>query len=444
MSAGIAAGTWLVGGAILGGAYLGAEASKDAASQSAGASDRSAQLQNEQYLQSRQDLSPYREAAVGEEIWNYDQDAFDRDLAAWEQVQSGTLPGGALPAALIQQLRTSPKPTLENYKTDVSGYTGGALNTLADYGPSRVSEGDYIPASDIPEYQRSVIGDLPAIDQRVSDFGYSGDIPQFNVQGDIPEFDSTQFDIYKDPSYEWRKEEMLRGLDRTAGATGKVTSGNRLEAIMDRTGEMASQEYGAARDRMVQDYGIRRENEATQYGRDVYGYGEGRKREADIYGRAAGEYGLTRGAEDARYGRGVDEYGRTYGRDVDQYGRDLTAYNAATSREGQLYGRGVDAYGRAYGAEGDYLNRLAALSNIGQTATNTGVNAGASAARTGGAAITAAGQTRAAGTLGQTAAYTGAIGDLTSLYAMNQYGQPPPIQNYYNNYGPYEPMQPGF
>jgi len=446
MSAGMTAGTWLVGASILGSAYIGSEASKDAAGQSAAASDRSAQLQYEQYLQSRQDLAPYREAAVGEEVYTpysealaaYDKERMDTWNALGEQYPDDY---AKREATFWQWEANNPSPTGD----ELEGYTGGALNTLSNYGRSRVLEGDYIPQSDIPEYQGSTIGQMPAIDQTVSDFGYTGDIPQFNVQGDIPEFDSTQFDIYKDPSYDWRVAEQERGINRAAAGMGQVTSGNRLEEIMKRSGEMASQEYGAARDRMVQDYGIRRENEATQYGRDVYGYGEDRRREADIYGRATGEYGLTRGAEDARYGRGADEYGRVYGRDIDQYGRDLTSYNAATSREGQLYGRGVDAYGRAYGAEGDYLNRLAALSNIGQTATNTTTGAGGTYAANAGNAITAQGQAQAAGTIGQANAIAGGVGDLTSLYAMSKYGQPPPMQNYYDNFSQYGPVPyPGY
>jgi hypothetical protein len=111
-----------------------------------------------------------------------------------------------------------------------------------------------------------------------------------------------------------------------------------------------------------------------------------------------------------------------------RYGRDVTAYNAASQREALGYGRGVDAYGRAYGEEGDYLNRLSNLSNVGQTAATNMAGMGANAANTMGANIIAGGGARAAGQLGQTAAWTGALGDLTSLgtqYLMNQ-----PPQNY--------------
>lgn len=475
--------TWgavAIGGATLVGGYMAGEASKDAADTSAAAADRSAQLQYDQYLQGRQDLAPYREVAVGRELRS-GQDAYDNAMRYWEAEQqslNNDFYTGKIDYTTWVNAQKTPAPDINDYNVDeVTGYTGGALNTLADYGRSQVAPGDYIPGTSIPTYQGSQIGQMPSIrrdqptfDPRssipqmdvtgdVSRFDYQGDIPKFDVTGDIPEFDSTQFDIYKDPSYEWRKGEMLRGIDRTAGATGKITSGNRMEEIMERTGEMASQEYGAARDRMVQDYGLRRAAETEQYGRDVFGYGEDRQREADLYGRATGEYGLQRGVEQElygrdiygyergygaeadlygrgltefdiarqqealRYGRDVDEYGRAYARDVDQYGRDLTGYNALVSQEAGMYGRGVDAYGRAYGEEADYLNRLANLSNIGQAATSQGVTAGTQAGYYGGQAIQAAGQAQAAGTLGQSAAYTGALGDLTSLYTMSQYPQ---------------------
>lgn len=278
MSAGIAAGTWLLGGALVGSAVIGAKGAKAGAQAGADSATAAAQLSWDQYVQSRQDLSPYREVAVGKEILDE--------------------------------------------KGNVTGYTGGSLNTLAGYGPSQVNEANYIPPSAIPE------------------------------------FDSTQFDIYKDPSYEWRAGEQERGINRNMAGMGKVTSGNRLEEIMKRSGEMASQEYSAAHGRMINDYNIRRANEATGYA------------------------------------------------------------------------RGVDSYGRAVGREGDYLNRLASLSNIGQTSTQAGAGYGATAAANAGNATIAAGQAAAAGQVGQANAWSGAIGDLTSLYAMNKYGGSP-----YTNYG---------
>ena len=334
-------------GTLIGGA-LSAKGSRDAASSAAGAADRAAQLEYEQYLQSRQDLSPYRQVATGDEILD---------------------PDG-----------------------NVIGYTGGALNTLAGYGPSRVDPSGFLPQTEIPWWQGSQVGELP------------------DVQGQIPEFDSTQFDIYKDPSYDWRVEEQMRGIDRGAAASGQVASGNRLEALMKRSGEMASQEYGAARDRMLQDYGIDRSNALTQYGFDV------------------------------------DAYNRALGLDQEQYGRDLTTYNADLAREQGMYNRGLGEYGLYSGIEGDYLNRLASLSNIGQTATNRTGALGAMSAQGQANQIANAGAYQAGGQLGQANAWGSVVGQLGNLggqYFQSQ--QMPYTPNSYNpaggNYSPV-PQQP--
>ena len=390
-----------IGGATLVSSAYGAKSAKDAAQSSADAAGRSGDLQYQQYLQSRQDLSPYRQVATGggPEYQNLTNDMYGLAETWRQQVNSNTDPAvkkGMADAfgvadynditdemfveAMLDPSKQNQHPYWNNlkqqYGPQISGLERersqfdpqgtGALQELADYGRSRVLPGDYLPDTEIPQYQRSVIGDIPS---------------------NVPEFDSTQFDIYKDPSYEWRKGEMERGVNRAAAGMGQVTSDNRLEAIMDRGGKMASQEYKDAYGRMLTDYGVRRENEATRYG-------------------------------------------RAYAQDQDQYGRDLTAYNADVARESGMYGRGASLFGLDYGAESDYLNRLASLSNIGQTATNTGIQAGSAAATNRGNALMAAGQAQAAGSLGRANAITGGIGDLTSLYAMSKYGSSP-----YSNYG---------
>lgn len=107
--------------AIGGSALLGASAAKSAASTQAGAADRAAQLQNEQFQQTREDLAPYRAAgqtalnALTPLATNYQkfgmgqfqqdpgyafrlsegQKALDRQAAA----RGGLISGGALKAA---------------------------------------------------------------------------------------------------------------------------------------------------------------------------------------------------------------------------------------------------------------------------------------------------------------------------------------------------------
>lgn len=484
-------------GSIAGG-YLGAEGAKDAAKTSAAASDRAAELSNQQYMQSRQDLQPYRDVAVGQEIYGIDEDAYAAARKAdmeWQMERRNlTAKHGYDKANSMMPPR--PVTNRESFQTDeVTGYTGGALNTLAEYGRSREDPNSYIPESDIPQYD-NYVNNLPRINSNIPQFDVGGAPPEWNSRGNIPEFDVTGnqpgfdvqgnipdfnvqgnqpeysqlTDITQDPSYQFRKEEQERAINRNMAGMGKTMSGNRLEELMARGGDLASQEYAAADARNVRDYDINREREDAGYGRDLTAYGEARANEAARYNRGVGEYDINRLAEQEGYGRnltGYDvnrlnestAYGRErsifdtgyqregdvysrgltaydasrqnealgYGRDVDAYNRDYSLnvdrYNAATGAENLGYGRGVDAYGRAYGQEGEYLNRLANLSAIGQTATNTGVQAGSYAANAGGAAIQNSGNALAAGQIGQASAWQGALGDLTALgtsYAMRQ------------------------
>ena len=82
-----------------------------------------------------------------------------------------------------------------------------AVGELGGYGTSRVLEGDYIPASQVPTFDPNI-------------------------------------DVTQDPGYLFRQQEQERMLKRQYGGMGQLLSGNRLEGIMQRSGDLASQEYG--------------------------------------------------------------------------------------------------------------------------------------------------------------------------------------------------------
>lgn len=247
--------------AVVAGAVLTSQATKSAAGKVAGSQDRALQAELEQYYQAREDYAPWREAG-------------ERALETYEEI--------------------------------------GAA-------PSRILEGDYIPAVD-----------------------------PFK-------FGAEEFEQYKDPGYEFRLEEGERGVNRALASMGKLGSGNRLRALMDLNQQSASQEFGAARGRALQDYS------------------------ANV----------------------------------------LAPYE-----------RGVAAYGRAYGAEGDHLNRLAALSQIGQTA----VTGTAAATPNVGQYITGAGAARAAGQIGSAGAWSSALGDLGRQWQAYQQQQASPLAQFTTPY----------
>jgi len=395
---GIVAGS-VVGGSFVSG-YLGAKGAKDAAKIQAGASAEATAEQRRQYDLTRQDMAPWMTAAVGE----------IREPTYAERQQAGTLVRQQYGGAAYDRLPMSEKDRLVNEQlalTEGSRREGGALQEYAGYGRSKVSEGEYIPASDIPEFEQYT-QNLPQIRSDIPQFNVGGEVSRFTDRGNVPEFTGAELDVYKDPGYEFRLGEMQRQVDRGAAGMGKVMSGARAEELMKRGGEMASQEYGNMWGRALQDYERQRGRESEMYGRDVGIYGMGRDVEQELYGRdlTAWEAGMKREAQ--RYGRDVDQYSRELG-----LAEDL--YRARAGEEALGYGRGVDAYGRAYGTEADYLNRLGSISKVGQqTATQMGAYGQQTAANIG-QNIKAAGDVRAAGRIGEASAWQGMIGDLTSL-----------------------------
>ena len=196
-----------VAGAGLVSGYLGAEASRDAANISSDAQMYAADLQQQQYEQTRQDLAPYREAGVRN------------------------------------------------------------LNLLDTYGRSRVSPGEYIP------------------------------------QSNLPEFDPSQIDLNQDPSYRFRVDEAMRQIDRVSAGQGNLLSGNRLEEVIGRSQDIASQEYG------------------------------------NVYQRALQRYTADVGREGEQRRRGVEDFSLAYGQEQDylNYLRNLAGTGqAATSQTAQI------------------------------------------------------------------------------------------------------------
>ena len=188
---------WTVAGAMVVSAVVASEGAKDAASAGAGGQEAGIEEQRRQFDITQKQLAPYQRVAIGDPVYG-NQEAADAWLAKANEIQRLNDTGVYDRARTIREL-----DALGEQPSNISGYTGGALNRLADYGRSQVDEGQYIP--------------------NVDPF-------QFNLQD------------YKDPGYDFRVGEAERGLNRNAAGMGKLLSGNRLRGIMDLNQEMASQE----------------------------------------------------------------------------------------------------------------------------------------------------------------------------------------------------------
>lgn len=196
--------------------------------------------------------------------------------------------------------------------------------------------------------------------------GFDVDVPDFQdfdaSQYDIPdEFSFRDFDFEADPGYQFRQDEARKGLERSAASRGGLASGATLAGLMDRSQDVASDEYGRAH---------------ARYGQD--------------YNRALGTYGtnLNRalGERDFGYGQYQDKYGRT-----------------------------MDRYGQQVGRQADRYNRLANLAGMGQTQSQSLGSLGAGFGRSAGQNIMGGANALAAGRIGAANARSQGMSNLMNL-----------------------------
>lgn len=90
------------------------------------------------------------------------------------------------------------------------------------------------------------------------------------------EFQFSFEDFQQDPSYQFRFDEQMRGLEQAGAARGKRLSGEQIKALQDRSGDLASQEYGNAYQRAIQEHQLARQAGMDEFGREmqVSGFGE--------------------------------------------------------------------------------------------------------------------------------------------------------------------------
>lgn len=214
-----------ISGAIGGSAVLGAVSANRAAKTQAKGAKKAANLQQEQYLQTREDQMPFLEAGYGAtnrlnellglgpqfdtSFENFDAAKYlaaNPDAQAWAQ---GKQRERNQPSSLAQL-------AYEHYTSDKErsgqGRTGDFFRNQA-------------PAADYGKYAR--------------DFGMQ--------------------DFQADPGYAFRMSEGLKSLDRQAAARGGLISGGALKAAQRYGQDLGSQEYQNAFNR----YQVNRANQLT-------------------------------------------------------------------------------------------------------------------------------------------------------------------------------------
>ena len=71
---------------------------------------------------------------------------------------------------------------------------------------------------------------------------------------ETPDFNFSQSDFFDDPSYQFRMDQGVKALDRSAAASGNIRSGAQDKALLNYGQNLASTEYGNAFNRALTTY----------------------------------------------------------------------------------------------------------------------------------------------------------------------------------------------
>jgi len=225
--------TWgmvAVAGATVVGGALSSSAAGKAASTQAAAADRAAELQREQFERSVELQEPFRQGGLqgqnrlltllglGGEA-QYDDTAYNKALQAYNEQLSNIdrsqfMTGGAGGG----MVSTGGGDGMEYYQPG----TGGTLDQ-AGYDAARAG----IVA---PNREQFRLTGGNAADPMFGKYATAEYTPEMFAQG-------------KDPGYQFRLEEGMKGLERSAAARGGLLSGGTLKGIQRYGQDMASQEY---------------------------------------------------------------------------------------------------------------------------------------------------------------------------------------------------------
>jgi len=207
-----------IAGAAVGSALLGSSAAKKSAKTQAKAADRAAELQQQQYEQTRQDQLPFLRSGEG---------ALNR---------------------LNQLLGIGPR-----YDQSLGNFNAAAYLAANPQG-FRLPNGMVLP--------RQPISDQLAYEDFLSKGSPQGNF--FRNQTPVADYgkyarDFSMQDFTTDPGYAFRMSEGLKSLDRQAAARGGLISGGALKAAQRYGQDLGSQEYQNAFNR----YQVNRANQLT-------------------------------------------------------------------------------------------------------------------------------------------------------------------------------------
>lgn len=229
--------------------------------------------------------------------------------------------------------------------------------------------------------------------------------------------------LSQDPGYQWRLEQGRKALEAGAASKGGLLSGGTQKALVNYGQNLASQEYSNAYGRALGENQLRYAR-GQQYVQDVnnqallqnqMNYERGRQYVGDVNSQAAME-------DQVNYGRDLAQNQMDWERMLQSnqlgYGRDYQANQDWYNRAIQDY---MLNYNTGLGERQQSWNELMGLANLGMGAQGQLTQGGQVAAGQMGNNITGAGAAQAAGQIGASNAWVGALSGLGG--AANQYLQ---------------------
>ena len=216
----ISAAILAAGALTAGGAVVASKGAGKAADAQVGAARDAAQLQNEQFQQSRADMQPFLKSGLRS------QAALDYEMGLGDRPGPTAGQRNALSAANRLQIRDS-----ERRRGVFSAYFSGTPFAPSDGADSSSSTSFYVGNDRFDTREQA----QEFIDGRVSDatdnYGYQG-------------FTGT-------PGYEFRVAQWRQAIERSAAARGGLNSGATMNALQSYGQGMAADEYGTYMNRLA-------------------------------------------------------------------------------------------------------------------------------------------------------------------------------------------------
>ncbi|MBT8448601.1 MAG: hypothetical protein KJO69_02870 [Gammaproteobacteria bacterium] len=297
----------------------------------------------------------------------------------------------------------------EQARADLAPFRAAGYDALGQYQGDIQNRPSSVPIFD-PYQQTAAPTGFNEMGNRFTGTRFEGTSPEGRFTGDRFGYDPNQ--AMQSPDIQFLQQQGEQALMRNLAGNRNLGSGSRMMDIMKFNQGLASQglnDYYNRQFQMNQENYLRdRGEEQSAYGRDVSDYDRARAAEQESYRRSLGE-------EESAYQRGLQE--RQVGLDDWQREQQRQLSNTGATQKAVLdrYNLGLQAYN-------DRMSRLADLINVGSGAGQASASNAISSGNQLANISQNLGATQGAADIGRFNALSGTLGQLGTLYGLQQGG----------------------